>query len=248
MPLVFDADQTNTSFSGADIRAIAYRPGFRLNPADVGNTANSDGGTFELGAIQTLSISTFRDKKEVRSLGFQGVQSYVRGSRTIAGTMIFSLLNKHPFNNTANSTSNRELLRETSGFIEREHWTDPGLGEGSINTVNRKHQYDFTWDSQLFGQLMYPDELPPIDIVITFANEAGALGKMVLFGVDILGEGVTLSIEDIFTEHTYQYVARGMSVFQDGQFINGIGTTGPSASQSDYGLSVLGDWPLPRQG
>jgi hypothetical protein len=55
-----------------------------------------------------------------------------------------------------------------------------------------------------------PDQLPPIDISLVFANEYGAMSHMGLYGVEFFQEGGTFSIEDIFSENIIQYVARDM--------------------------------------
>lgn len=59
---------------------------------------------------------------------------------------------------------------------------------------------------------LYPlaDMLPPFDIVITAANEYGAFSKMKIFGVNIVDEGGTMSIEDLVTESQYTFMARGI--------------------------------------
>lgn len=49
----------------------------------------------ELGTLQTLSFSIHRDKFPVRALGHVAPKGHVRGSRTIAGTMIFTVFNQH---------------------------------------------------------------------------------------------------------------------------------------------------------
>lgn len=51
--------------------------------------------TKTLAELQTLSISTFRDKNPVRTLGRSNVKGYVRGSRTIAGSMIFTVFDRN---------------------------------------------------------------------------------------------------------------------------------------------------------
>lgn len=59
---------------------------------------------------------------------------------------------------------------------------------------------------------IYPlaDMLPPFDVVITFANEYGAFSSMKIFGVTIVDEGGVMSIENLLTEATYTYMARGI--------------------------------------
>jgi intein/homing endonuclease len=59
---------------------------------------------------------------------------------------------------------------------------------------------------------MYPlsDMLPPFDVALTFSNEYGKFAKMRIYGVTIVDEGGTMSIEDLVTEQTFTYVARGI--------------------------------------
>lgn len=52
------------------------------------------------------------------------------------------------------------------------------------------------------------DQLPPMDITITFANELGALSRMSIYGLEFVSEGQTMSIEDIILEDVCQWVAR----------------------------------------
>lgn len=54
------------------------------------------------------------------------------------------------------------------------------------------------------------DQLPRFDITITFSNEHGAVSTMVIYGVEIISEGTTMSIEDFFTENVVQYIAQDM--------------------------------------
>ena len=52
------------------------------------------------------------------------------------------------------------------------------------------------------------DQLPPVDIVVSFANEYGSVSRMGIYGVEFVNEGQVMSIEDILTENTVNYVAR----------------------------------------
>jgi len=263
MPLLFNQSAIDnvvthrTSFSGADIKAYVYRPPYNApDGAGVGSNdfglPNSEGLSHELGSIQTLSISNFRVKKPVRALGHQLPMGFVRGGRLIGGSMIFAHLDTHPWNDVSFSphktfSSGGGMLRSDSGFmfdVHEHHSLADRLAsdvkaQENYTLVGRKHQYDFTWDSQLFGDLMYPDEMPPFDVIVLFKNEAGALGKLVLHGVELQHEGMTFSIEDLFTEVLYEYVCRGMSVFQEGLY-GGRLWSGPERPwNDDYALQVL---------
>lgn len=124
-----------------------------------------------LAELQTISISTFREKSAVRALGTTQVKGYTRGPRTVAGSMIFTVFD-------------RNVLF--------------GLLDADAS--------DYDADQQFSAAIL--DQLPPMDITITFANEYGSLSRMTLFGVEFVSEGHTMSIEDLLLEDVVQYVAR----------------------------------------
>lgn len=51
------------------------------------------------------------------------------------------------------------------------------------------------------------DQLPPFSILITACNEAGVAASQIIHGVTITNYGTTYSIDDLYTETTYTYVA-----------------------------------------
>jgi hypothetical protein len=51
------------------------------------------------------------------------------------------------------------------------------------------------------------DELPAFNITISCANEYGHNAKLALYGVTIVNEGQVMSINDVYTENTYQFFA-----------------------------------------
>lgn len=55
----------------------------------------TDANIFNLGSIHTLSYSSFREKFAVRTLGRIQAKAYTRGPRTIAGTMVFTVMQEH---------------------------------------------------------------------------------------------------------------------------------------------------------
>jgi hypothetical protein len=98
----------NSSYSGADISVIATLNFGSLSrwflkdtvenqtilnglPASRENLSNF---AFELGTVQTISCQAHRPKSPVRSLGNSHVRGYTRGPRTIAGSMIFTVLDQ----------------------------------------------------------------------------------------------------------------------------------------------------------
>ena len=144
------------SYSGCDIVVTASLPANLIS-------GSSDNTHFTLGSLQTLSISTHQDKRPVRSLGQMNVKDYVMGQRTIAGSLVFAVFDKH--------------------FADK---IMEGLG------------------------IWMPDEIPALNLTVTFANEYGRTSKMIIYGVKLINEGQVMSINDLYTENTYQFVALGM--------------------------------------
>lgn len=59
------------------------------------------------------------------------------------------------------------------------------------------------------------DELPPFDLFVSFGNEYGAAAGLVIQGITTVDEQKTMSIEDLFTEHVFTYLARGLEPMRD---------------------------------
>lgn len=58
------------------------------------------------------------------------------------------------------------------------------------------------------------DELPLFDIMIVSANEYGSAVSMYIYGIDFTDEGQTISVEDLFTENTFSFIAREVATFK----------------------------------
>lgn len=157
----------NISFTGADAVATIIVPIIGENGQVV-----SDGDAIELGELQTISYSIHRENAPVRTLGHVNPRGFIKGGRTIAGSMIFTVFNEYAFYRIKQY---REFLARKNGF---------------------------------FAPLA--DMLPPFDIVISFFNEYGQAAKMKIFGLTIVDEGQTVSIDDLIIEQTYTFMARGI--------------------------------------
>jgi len=158
---------SDMSFSGADIHATMLIPkigedGFLTNQGDV----------LELAELQTISYSMHRENSPIRTLGHVNARGFVKGARTIAGSMIFTQFNEYAFYRI---DAYRKILASTKGF---------------------------------YAPLA--DMLPPFDVVFTMFNEYGLSAKMKIYGITVVDEGSTMSIDDLITEQTYTYMARGI--------------------------------------
>lgn len=147
-----------TTFSGADIIPVIQTEG---------------GKAIVIGDIQTLSYSVFRPTAPVFALGRIGAKGVVRGARTIAGTLIFTVFDRHVL---------YEVFQQ-------------------VNADGKKNAQK-------------SDELPPFDITINFLNENGQSAQMVIYGVHLISEGQTMSIEDMITENTMEFVAVDIDIMQ----------------------------------
>ena len=147
------------SYSGCDIVVTASLP--LKNQASNGENSIF----FTLGSLQTLSVSTHQDKRPVRSLGNVNAKDYVMGQRTIAGSLVFAVFDKH-------------------------------FADKIMKSV----------------EVIMPDEIPAMDLTINFANEYGRTSRMAIYGVKLINEGQVMSINDLYTENTYQFVATGMEM------------------------------------
>ena len=142
------------SYSGCDIIVTASLPLKTKEGEDV---------YFTLGSLQTLSVSTHQDKRPVRSLGNINAKDYVMGQRTIAGSLVFAVFDRHF----------ADKIMKSAGVL-------------------------------------MADEIPALNLTINFANEYGRSSRMAIYGVKLLNEGQVMSINDLYTENTYQFVALGM--------------------------------------
>ena len=76
-----------------------------------------------------------------------------------------------------------------------EHWMIPLLEELSHYVSNTD---------------IWSDELPALNLTISMANEYGYESCMVIYGVKFIDDGGVMSINDLYTENTLQYVATGI--------------------------------------
>jgi len=160
------------SYSGCDIVVTASLPKV-ISDTEIMNNY------YTLGSLQTLSVSTHQDKRPVRSLGNINAKEYVMGPRTIAGSLVFAVFDRHFAS---------EIMNDLGGAI-------------------------------------MPDEIPALNFTINFMNEYGRKSRMAIYGVKIINEGQVMSINDLYTENTYQFVALGMEVLTNDVENNNLGSS-----------------------
>lgn len=151
------------SYSGVDAVVTA-----RINSIH-SSVQNLKEKTYVLSSLQTISVSTHQDKRPVRVIGSVNSLDYVMGQRTVAGSLVFTVFDKHF------ATEMFEDLQKATGKTFR-----------------------------------MVDEMPGLDLTISFANEYGRKSRMAIYGVKFVNEGQVISINDLFTENTFQFVATSL--------------------------------------
>lgn len=158
--------KTNISFSGCDMVVSAEM-----------KTTDGTRVSVTIGSLQTLSYSVYRQLSAVKNIGNINAKDYVGGPRTIAGSMVFTVLNQH---------WGAELLTK---FSEAEGY---------------KH-----------SRKILMDEIAPVNLTVSMANEYGIYARLAIYGVRFFSEGQVMSINDIYTENTFQYVALNIDYMVD---------------------------------
>ncbi len=154
-----DNDHFGETFSGADMMVFMAFPNVR---------------PLEVGTATTVTVTTYREKKQVRTIGRVSAKGITKSARTVSGKIILTVMREHIV----------ESLKKEIGYL------------------NDK-------------RVLLMDELPPFDIIVMFGNEYGSSGGLVISGVTTVDEQKTMSIEEIFTENIFTYIARGYEPLRD---------------------------------
>lgn len=177
--------KTFTSFSGTDIITSISFPG--------GNEP------YIFGELHTISYSTHREINPVRTLGRINPAGFVRGPRTIGGSLVFAVFDQ-------------SIVRKVSSFLYEKYQRE------LKKSTYRK--YESLFSGRVKSTRLKPpekiisDEMPPFDITISFSNELGNSASMQIKNVIILNEGQVMSVADIMTENTMQYIAKDIVLLE----------------------------------
>ncbi len=196
------------SFSGVDIKAVI--------------------GAKAIGTLQGISYQVSREKAPIYTMGSADPRAFARGKRAIAGSLVFIQFDTEPLMwelaNQQDTTrqlfflsdiddlrpeydaSDEIAVATTSvGPVDAASPNAPGVPAGGqesdITTAGSDQKRALPW---------FADQIPPFDIVLSAANEYGALSIMKILGCELMNSGYGVSIDDIVSEHSYTYIAHGM--------------------------------------
>lgn len=169
----------------------------------------------KLTQMATISISIHEAKSPVRRLGERGVSGYTRGIRTIAGTIVFLIVEDHPLRMLA-------VKDPANVYQELIGWSRDAEYRGIGSTKNGETIFDnkiSTLISPMNIMLRYQTEVAAGFInyseqgVQLLGGNTGA--SMMLEGVEFVNEGIVTSVNDMVTEVVCQFVAQDIRPFTD---------------------------------
>lgn len=136
-----------------------------------------------LGNALTISYSEYRDKTPVFNCGSHLIDGFSIGNKYVAGSLITVMYEVDEFANFLQQIDKDERTKQFQNVV--------GMREF--------HSYG-------------KDDLIPFNIHCLYTNEySGKLRETVIYDATFLNNGQVMSIDDIITENTLQYVARDIS-------------------------------------
>ena len=183
------------SYSGADCKAVAYFD----DDSDYSNVADKN---IRLEGLATISYSIHEAKSPVRRLGERSVAGYTKGIRTIAGSMVFLVIEDHPLASLV-KTNNKTYA----------YSTDNDTKGVSFKKIQNQNRYVSTMLKPFNIGLFYKTEVAFTGNKNTGKYEHAMkstfndMAHLVISGVEIISEGMVTSVNDMVTEITMQFVA-----------------------------------------
>lgn len=170
-----------------------------------------------IGECQAITYSITREKVAVYTLGSSEPRSFSRGKRGIAGNLVFIVFNR---DSLLSSLGDRKITKYKGNdtvtlidefdtrFLSMDKWDDY-MTNAALDTSGKPDEYTNALVNDK-ATPVYADELLPFDITISCANEYGQRAVTVVYGVEILNEGVGFSIDSPTSERAYTFVARAV--------------------------------------
>lgn len=175
-------------------------------------------GSKVIGTLQQITIMVNREKAGWWALGRVNPRGIARGKRAIAGTLNFLDINQHALLSHMDTAY--------YGYINEHHAGADDTGSDNLSKLSLSGLYSYSEQEQLDTALFatnqsvgfnkqwlrptHADQIPPFDIVLSAANEMGVRARLVLFGVEILNDGIGVSIDDLVMEQQLQFIALDM--------------------------------------
>jgi len=205
---------TTASFAGADIRAVLSLPLSADLPVAIQQQFNVLGGS------EKASKVLVKEFAELQTIS-------ISSTRSISPVRALGSSNPLGYARGARTFAGTMIFASINRDTFREVFR-PDFSEATI--------------TKTLSPLIV-DQLPPFDVVITASNELGNLAVQVIRGVHLVNFGTTYSIDDVFTEVSYTYLAREVTPLMSGDDLFTAGASsspGLGKALSDVLFEVLG--------
>jgi len=203
-----------TDASAAEIKSfLAGQRQRKLAEKKVQERAKKASSIIPLDSLATISYSIHEAKSPVRRLGERGVNGYTRGIRTIAGSMIFLVIEDHPLarlieleRKSKNWSS--DLHRKGHSFrTVKKGKEDPGY-TNFISTILEPFNIGLFYKTEVQFGYSSKDESSFNMRKSGYIRTGDDGAHLVISGIDIISEGMVTSVNDMVTEVTIQFVAQ----------------------------------------
>jgi hypothetical protein len=213
------------SFSGADITNVSW---IALQDS---NRKIFNSAPVVLDTMTTISFSLHESKSPVRSLGRRSVNGYTSAIRTIAGTMIFNIIDQHPLYQLITEYAklrefgidrwgySRDIDRDGSGYINIGDAATHLLHPRIFPTMLPPFNIIFVASTEVdMGDVPFADtaQLGPTDFAAATRHQGKRIGyaTWALFGVELIDDNFVASVNNILTEQTYSFVCTDAAVLE----------------------------------
>lgn len=144
-------------------------------------------------------------------------KSFSRGKRGIAGSLVFTIFDRDALSQLKEASKvHRHLLNQTEALDNNSVMQN--VHDQAKTATGRYNSLGSEWAKE--RRASFIDEIPPFDITINFLNEYGQSAKMSILGVEILNEGMGMSVDDITTEKACTFIARNIIELQADAYEN----------------------------
>ena len=178
-----------------------------------------------IGEIQAITYSLTREKVPVYTMGSAEPRSFSRGKRGIAGNLVFISFNRDALLSELGDITISKYKandaawlkdQDAAQFISIEQWdaymsnlANPNGSSGVVGEIGDTKNLVTNE-----AKPRYADEILPFDITISLANEYGNKAVTVIYGVEILNEGIGFSVDAPTSERAYTFVARSVDTMK----------------------------------
>lgn len=166
-------------------------------------TYNQKGSYFMvMKSIVTISVSVHRAKIPIIPLGFNTVQGYALGNKSVAGSIIKALTFDDEFDKVVGYYKEAAITDKLNNFVTT-------LGTKGLGYINNSTKYNIT--QKEFDSVMRDDIVPFNIHTYSISEQTGHRGRLLvnsIYGCTLINEGQVQSIENLITENTFSYIAK----------------------------------------